>query len=406
MKMPFYYYWFASTSISLADVIYIMVITTFIYQETGSAFNAAFFPLLKALSKLISGFTLPLLLQRFYYSKLLVSLQFIKASLLTALILGFSLITSNISVLLLFVLIISFVEGWGTPLVSSIVPRIVSKDTLVKANSSLSVTSQSVQIAGYTFTGFLVIKFGHIPILIGAAILLWLATLSLSLAVRSFNTEYGLEGSNSKWGLIKEGWSYLWKNPTLRMITIMDVIEGMAGTIWIGAITLVYVTEALNKDEQWWGYINSSYYIGTILGGFFTLLIAKKIQKNLILSMVIGSSLFSLFTLLYGLNTVPILSLFLCVAMGPAYQLRDVAQQTAFQSSVDNNKLPKVYASRSIILSTITSCSIALVGFIADEFGIRYVYIFGASLIAISAMLSFSIIRVQKKTKSQTVEIT
>ncbi|MDC2864430.1 hypothetical protein PLX19_07335 [Bacillus sp. BP-3] len=62
MKKNFYYYWFASASISLADVIYIMVITTFIYQETDSAFIASLFPLFKALARIVAGFTAPLLL--------------------------------------------------------------------------------------------------------------------------------------------------------------------------------------------------------------------------------------------------------------------------------------------------------------------------------------------------------
>ncbi|MGG2015209.1 MFS transporter [Bacillus sp. S10(2024)] len=191
----------------------------------------------------------------------------------------------------------------------------------------------------------------------------------------------------------------------LRMVTLMDMIEGIAGSIWVGAITLVYVKEALHQSVQWWGYINSSYYIGTILGGIFTLWLAKKIQKHLILSMAIGSALFSILTLLYGLSSIPILSLILCLGMGPAYQLRDVAQQTALQTNVDSALLPKVYASRSIILSTITSFSISLVGLIADVIGIRWVYILGASLIAFSAMLSFTIIKIQKRQEEPTTNI-
>ncbi|MBY6038053.1 MFS transporter [Fictibacillus nanhaiensis] len=399
MKRSFYYYWFASTNISLADVIYIMVITTFIYRETQSAFIAALFPLFNAISRFTAGFTTPLLLEKFQYAHLLVSLQIIKAVLITFLIIGFDPITSHIVFLILFVLVISFIEGWGSPLLQSVVPRIVSKSELIKANSSLSITNQSVQIAGYTFTGFLVIQFGHMPTLITTAILLWLASISLYQTSRSFVDEQRVENRKSRWALIKEGWSLLWNNHTLRMVTIMDIIEGMAGTIWIGAITLVYVKEALNQSEEWWGFINSSYYIGTILGGFMTFWMAKWIQKHLIASMIIGSAFFSLFTLLYGLNSIPILSLILCVGMGPAYQLRDVAQQTAIQTGVDSSLLPKLYASRSIISSTVTSLSIAIVGLIADFLGIRWVYIFGSILIATSAFLALAIIRYQKNLK-------
>lgn len=116
--------------------------------------------------------------------------------------------------------------------------------------------------------------------------------------------------------------------------------------------------------------------------------------------MAIGSSLFALFTLFYGLSSTPILSLVLCVLMGPAYQLRDVSQQTVIQTNVDNQILPKVYASRSIILSTVTGSSIALFGFIADFLGIRWVYILGACLIASSAFLSFTLVKFQKAQKT------
>lgn len=401
MKKPFYYYWFAATSISLADVIYIMVITTFIYKETDSAFLAATFPLIRAVANIIAGFSAPLLQIKFSYSKLLVSLQFIKAVLITILIIGFSFISEHINYLLFMVLVISFIEGWGNPLLNSFVPKVVEKEKLVKANSSLAVSSQIVQFSGYTLTGFIVIQFGHMITLIGTAILLWSALVCLYIISISIKTEQTLDKPKSKWIAIKEGWWHLWSNKTLRLVTIMDVIEGMAGTIWVGAITLVYVKEVLHQDVQWWGYINASYYIGTILGGILVMWLSSKIQRNLVFNMALGSIFFSLFTLLYGLNSVPILSLVLCVLMGPAYQLRDVSQQTAIQSNANSEILPKVYASRSIILSTITSISIALFGFIADFLGIRWVYILGSCLIATSALLSFALLKVQRKTEAE-----
>ncbi|MGE7055876.1 hypothetical protein ACQKLN_13050 [Paenibacillus glucanolyticus] len=62
--------------------------------------------------------------------------------------------------------------------------------------------------------------------------------------------------------------------------------------------------------------------------------------------------------------------------------------------------LPKVYASRDILLSTITSLSIAVIGLIADTLGIRMVYIVGSICIAISAGLSFTLLRLQKNRAS------
>ena len=390
-KLGFYSFWFAQASISLADVVYIMVITTYIYQKTGSALISSMFPLTKAIAKLIAGFTSPILIQRFSYSKLLVNLQIMKAALISFLLVAFTPITSHILLLLLFIVFISFIEGWGGPLISSVVPKIVDSDKLVKANSALSTTNQSVQIAGYTFTGFLVIKFGHMETLVISGVLYWISSICLNITRRFFQTENHQVSNKSKWALMKEGWVYLWRIPTLRIVTMMDVIEGIARQIWVGAITLVYVKEILHKGDQWWGFINSSYYIGTIIGGMITIALAKKIQKHLIKSMAIGSFLFGILTLLYGLNSTPIFALLLCVAMGPAYQIRDVAQQTSFQSSINLALLPQVYASRGILLSTITASSTALVGFVSDHFGIKMVYILGAILIFISAIMSFAL---------------
>lgn len=395
----FLYYWTAHSSISLAGVVYIMVLTTFMYQESGSAFIAALFPLFNAVARLVAGLTAPLVMEKFGFSKLLVRLQVMKALLLTALVIAFPYISSQVSVLCMFILFIAFTEGWGNPLIQSMVPRVVAPDRLVKANSSLSVTSQSLQIAGYTFTGFLVVQFGHMPTLIMSCVLIWVSVLCLWIAARSMKEKEPAAAGGAKpgWEVIREGWFYLWRNPTLRIVTMMDMIEGIAGTIWVGAITLVYVKEVLHQGEAWWGFINASYYIGAIAGGLLMLLLSSFIQKNLIPCMAAGSAVFSLLTLWYGLNSIPIMALILCISMGPAYQLRDVAQQTALQSSVDQELLPKIYASRDILLSTVTSLSIAFMGLIADTLGIRMVYIAGSICIAISAGLSFALLRLQRK---------
>lgn len=120
--------------------------------------------------------------------------------------------------------------------------------------------------------------------------------------------------------------------------------------------------------------------------------------------MAVGSLVFSIFTLIYGLTSSPILALLLCIAMGPAYQIRDVAQQTAFQINIQTIDLPKVFASQSILLSTVTGLSIFLIGFIADFVGIRAVYIFASILIFISALLSFTLVKVNKK-KFSTIDV-
>lgn len=397
-KSTFYCYWLAKTSIALADVVYIMVVTTFIYQRTSSALIASLFPLLRALATLVAGLTSPLLYPMLPFKTLLMGLQGAKALLLTALLAAFGPISESVYALLAVVLAISFMEGWGNPLLHSALPRIVPRDKLAKANGSVSIAGQSAQIAGFGLTGSAVVAWGHAPVLAFNAVLIWLSVFALMLASRRFgDAGEGAEQSSmpSASARMKEGWLILWRNRTLRTVTLMDFIEGFAGAIWIGALTLAYVTIALGQGEQWWGYINASYYVGSILGGIVAIRIAATIQNHLVACMATGSLLFGAFTFVYGLTSLPWLALLLCVAMGPASQVRDVAQQTALQTSAHPGQLPKVYAAHSILQSLTTGISVFLMGFIADVVGIRAVYLLGAILVFCSAALSFALLRVK-----------
>ncbi|MGM7702090.1 MFS transporter [Pseudalkalibacillus sp. Hm43] len=400
-KRRFYPFLGAKTLMALADVLYIMTIVTYIYQKTGSATYAAIYPLLQVIASLIAGFTTPLFVERFKFNGLLINFTILKTVLLIALPFLFPYISDHLVGLFLFIAILSFISGWTKPLLNTMIPKVVEKDHLVTANSYLTFSNHSVQLAGYSFTGLVVVAFGEISTLSATATLQGFATILLLTTLVSVPDEQP-KPSPSKWKAIKDGWLLLWNNKTILVITIMDMIEGIAGTIWVGAITLVFVQEALNQGAEWWGFINSSYYAGTILGGVLALLIAKKVQANLIQSMAIGSFLFGILTFLYGINSVPWLALVLCVLMGPSYQIRDIAQQTAMQTSVSTERLPKIYATHGILISTIGGISVLLVGMVADFVGIRFVYIFASILISCSALLSFTLLRFQAKKAMQT----
>lgn len=165
-------------------------------------------------------------------------------------------------------------------------------------------------------------------------ILMIFGCFALHLALHSIHTERVIEPSSSKGAALLEGWKLLFQNPSLRTVTCMDLIETFAGTIWIGAITMAYVTTILHKGEEWWGYINTSYYVGTLIGGILAWKMSTYIQNNLIRSMAIGSLMFSILTFLYGMTSSGFIALFLCVLMGPCYQIRDISQTTVLQSSV------------------------------------------------------------------------
>ena len=112
--------------------------------------------------------------------------------------------------------------------------------------------------------------------------------------------------------------------------------------------------------------------------------------------MAIGSLLFSILTFLYGITSSGFIALFLCILMGPCYQIRDISQTTVLQSSVAPSLLSKMYTAHGTLLSTASGLSMLSVGIITDLFGVRTIYILASILILCSACLSFNLLKYDK----------
>ncbi|PEA24864.1 MFS transporter [Bacillus cereus] len=393
------YYLGSKICITLADIVYVMIITTHIYITTKSATITALFPLLQVITNLIANISAPLIMNWLPSYTLLYTLQWLKTALLLLLMILFPVLSTNILALLTFIFFISLCSGWSAPLLYSILPRLTPKEKLVKVNSIFSFSTQIAQATAYSFTSIIVLLIGATSTLMINNILMIFGCIALHFSLHSIHTERVTEPSASKSTALLEGWKLLFQHPSLRTVTLMDLIETFAGTIWIGAITMAYVTTVLHKGEEWWGYINTSYYVGTLIGGLIAWRMSSYIQNNLIRSMALGSLMFSILTFLYGVTSNAFIALFLCILMGPCYQIRDISQTTVLQSSVSPSLLSKMYTAHGALLSTASGLSMLSVGIITDTFGVRTIYIIASFLILCSACLSFSLLKYQKTEK-------
>src|SRR5699024_1508392 len=95
------------------------------------------------------------------------------------------------------------------------------------------------------------------------------------------NVDQQEEVEKSKLNQIKKGWKDLLSIPVLRKIAVMEILETIAGTVWIAAILYVYVNEALHVGEEWWGFINGSFFLGLIIGSIYCIKYSNAVDKNL-----------------------------------------------------------------------------------------------------------------------------
>ncbi|MBS4191948.1 MFS transporter [Bacillus sp. FJAT-49705] len=389
MKCPFYLLLISQSSTKLAYSLYTMTIITFIYQETNSATFASAVTIISMISQIISGSTVPLMMEKYTLKRILFISQMFHMLFYAFIVISLLFIPRPINYILLFFLLafISFFNGWSNPSRSALIPEIVSKEKLVNANSILSTTDQILLLLGWSIGGILIVYLGHYKVVIMTIILLLISILSLMML--KTNVTVRNKKKNSPLESLKEGWVIVFKHPTLSTITKMDIIELFGGSIWIGAVTLIFVQEALGQDEKWWGYINSAYYAGTIIGGILVWKCSKYINQSLVLFIVIGSVGVSILTIIYSFVSVPIFALLLVILMGPLYQVRDIAQSTFIQNSINKELLGKYLASKATINQAVFSLSVFIIGLLVDLVSARFVYLFSGILLLSSGIYGY-----------------
>lgn len=396
MGNKFWFYTGSKSLLMLSDILFVMTITFVIYQDTQSVAYASLFPLIRTLCQLMAGLVSPVMTDRFQANRLLRWVPLLRLGMITLFTLQFHFFQHHMLWLFVALILISITGGLISPLLQATMPMLVPANQLVKANSTASIFHQMVQIAGYSFTGMLVLYIGPFYIL-GVTCIMIVCSYLFFMPVLPFLHHEDVVGKADKMSSFKDGWTVIWKNKAVRTLTFMDVCENIAGAVWIGAITLAFVTQDLKESEDWWGFINAAYYTGAIIGGLLAAWMSRFIQKQLLLYMAAGSFIYAVLTILFAMNILPWLALLLCILMGPAYQIRDVSQQTILQTETPVHYLSKVYSAHYVLSSVSVGLSIFFVGIIADAFGARVVYLLGGLFVLICSSIAILAFIVQKK---------
>ncbi|MDQ6421992.1 MFS transporter [Paenibacillus sp. LHD-117] len=395
LTRPFYFLWTTQTAANAADVLYIMALTVLVLDQTQSLVSAALMPFMRSGAQMLSGLIAPLLINRFKLPALLLLSQTGQLLLFACLAVYLQLSGSDFSLVLVFTLVfaMSFLDGWTVPARNALVPRLVAHEQgLLKANGLLSVSDQVVQFAGWGLSGVIVALLGASPTLMLTAVIYGLAA-TFTLGVKEpadaetlqqrhqvVSTEPNTAASSSRWHTLTEGWKQIWRMPRLRLLTLMDIIDMLGGSVWVGAFTLAFVQVALGQGEEWWGFINAAYFAGTVGGGLLVLALARAIGNRFLTAMLIGMAGYGILTSFYALNSQPFIALILVLLMGPFAELSIINRRTLIQRSVDKLMLPKVLSAQATLLHLVFCISLLVMAWLAERFGIVNLYLSAAGL--------------------------
>ena len=200
---------------------------------------------------------------------------------------------------------------------------------------------------------------------------------------------------------MKEGWLLLFNHPVLKRLAAIDFLDYTASSVWIGAITLTFVDKVLHEQHTWWGFINSSYFLGTMIGGMLVIRYSHSIEKRLYKILIFSGFASILFKLIFGFVTFPVISLITIFLLGFPYQAKGVAKKTLYQLHTTLDTMPKVFSAQYALCCVAYGTSCFLMGWVADHFSVQWVYIIAAVASTVATFVSYPL----KKFEARTIPV-
>ncbi|UAK15814.1 MFS transporter [Sporolactobacillus terrae] len=387
-KYSFRFLWIGQSLANCGDVFYIVGLMTVVYVVTKSAILMTVIPFLTTVIRFISGILAPLILNKLGLKGTLVSSQIGKTLFLffMALTLTLHLFGPNFLVVFFFVACISFLDGWASPARNAMVPMLIDRDRLVNANGFLSILDQSINLSGWALGGMLAALIGGANIVWTTFFLFIISSIFMFMIKidTSINNSRKNNSSVGHFEVMREGWHAIWHKPVLRIISITDMIGTIASVVWMAAIVLVFVHQALRVNESWWGFINFSFFAGLIVGGLISIRLSDHINKHLKVVSLVGLFMTGIATMLFGWNTFPLLALIFSAVVGIFDQLRNVTFETLIQTNTKSDLLAQVYSAQDAMYSLSYGIATLVFGYLTDKIGVQLVFTLSSGLLFIS----------------------
>ncbi|CAI3254015.1 MFS transporter [Enterococcus cecorum] len=369
---------------NLADVFLRLSLIADIYLVTHSVMATTVIPVLIGLSAFIASFLVPLVTKKLPMNQVLSFTQLAKTLLLLLLVVSLNICAYPIAIVYICIVGISIFDGFAQPVSSALIPTYLTD--LARGNALFATISEIISVVGWSLGGIL---YGYLHLVgsLWVIFALYLLASILSFVLPTAQCE-AIENETS-WQSVTKGWRFIFTNKTLSVVVGCNLFEILANSIWVSSIILVFVTQILHQDEHYWGYINTTYSLGIILGGALIYRYAEKVSdqkcKSIILALLFAASM-----TLIGLVSANVWIFLICsVGIGFFSQLKEIPETVLLQSAVAENQLVHLYAALEVISTLSFSLFTLVMSSLAQYFGVRVVFMIAILALVVEAWIYY-----------------
>ena len=385
--------WLAQIISGMGDVLYSVGVMVHVFQQTGSALQTTGVLIAQSLPRFLLGPIAGAMVDHYPRQRVLIVMDLVRAGLVGLLLLFVQQGNVNLWGIYLVVAGITAASTFYQPARIAIVPSLVKRFNLVRANSVLVGTAQGTMAVGYMLGGLLTLRiaFGTF-VLFNLLTFLVSATLTALMQIQPCS-EAEKQAQKARLPLrqsVQEGYVYLKDNPVVRPLVVMELLEHVPHGIWTSALMLVFAEKALRAGADAWGTMSALYFAGMMVGAVVASVAAKRLERypGLIIG---GNALASgVLTFLFALSPVTWVAVVLAFLFGPPSAVRDVVQDTLLQTVADDELLGRVYALREMGRWVVYMLAGLLFAWLADRMPIRTIYLLGGGLYLLTAVYALA----------------
>lgn len=262
--------------------------------------------------------------------------------------------------------------GFFYPTINAMIPDIIARKHLSKANSIKSGSYQLAYLMGQSIGAWIFNALGAVAVFIINGVSYLFSSASESFIYFRHKPPPKADRPSDKAAFnkfmreTKEGFSYLWKEKGSRnIIILLSVIYFFLGP-FIGLLVF-YVEDIIQVDGKWYGFILGAFGGGALIGFIMVSSIPFK-PKGRSLFILVSFLLFSFFCGFFGWVQNPALAAILYAIAGMVIGFVYIAFETAIQNMVPSSLRGRVFGALGLTVNGLLPLGIGLSGIFADLF--------------------------------------
>ena len=293
----------------------------------------------------------------------------------------------------------------------AILPQIVPKHLIQKANAILQSSFEIVALAAVMVAGLLVKLIGPADtLLITTALFIISGLFIIGVKLQKTDEEKTADikqAKNTYLYNLKRGFLVVKNHHILFALTLYCILMNVAAAPW-QALSAVYVAEALQSDSMVYSILRGVAAVGAFMMGFA---LAKVKIKRFGLFFIVAGMIEGAAFFMTGMSTWLPVVLLASFIFGAAVSAINVPEMVIIQTSVDQEDQPQVYAVINASSNVFLPLAAVVSGVLAERFGAGPVIAGGGVLEILSGIAIFLFTGLAKshlsldKQKSESIEV-